>query len=90
MSVSSPIFSDRIVNVAVTGQLVRLELGMIQVPSGEGQSPQLVPASTVVMPLDGFVASMGMLDSVMKKMLADGVLRLQTPPPAAAEGAKPA
>lgn len=72
---SSHIFADRLVNIAVTGPLVRIELGAMQLPTAEGQKPQLLPTQTLVMPLDGFVASFGMMESVIKRMMADNVLK---------------
>lgn len=38
---SSHIFADRLVNIAVTGPLVRIELSTIQLPTAEGQKPRL-------------------------------------------------
>jgi hypothetical protein len=81
-----PLFADRIINIAVTGPLVRLELGVLQPPKAEGQQPQLVPAETLVMPLDGFAASLGMIDALAKKLIADGVLKQQ---PAATSNVQP-
>ena len=76
---NSHLFADRIRNIAVTGPLVRIELGSLELPKAEGQQPQLIPTETLVMPLDGFVASFGMLEAMMKKLLADGVLKQQAP-----------
>ncbi len=72
---SSPIFADRIVNLAVTGPLVRLELGTLQAPRNKHEKPQLVPSGTLVMPLDGFAASVGMMDAMLKQLVKDGVLK---------------
>jgi hypothetical protein len=72
---SSHLFADRLVNIAITGPLVRIELGAMQLPTAEGQRPQLLPTQTLVMPLDGFVASFGMMESVVKRLIADGVLK---------------
>jgi hypothetical protein len=77
MSISSCIFADHIVNIAVTGPLVRIELGTLQRPAAEGQKPQLVPTQTLVMPLEGFVNSFGMLESVVKKLVDSGVIAKQ-------------
>ena len=77
MSDAPQLFADRLVNIAVTGPLVRIELGAMQLPRAEGQKPQLVPTQTLVMPLDGFVASFGMMESVMKQLVKDGVIKLQ-------------
>lgn len=76
---NSHVFADRIRNIAVTGPLVRIELATLELPKAEGQQPQLVPAQTLVIPLEGFVASFGMLEAMMKKLLADGVLKQQAP-----------
>jgi hypothetical protein len=79
---TSPRFADRIVNLTVTGPLARLELGVMQPPLADGQKPQLVPTETLIMPLEGLVASMSMLDALMKKLVADGMLKphAATPP----------
>ncbi len=69
------LFADRLVNIAVTGPLVRIELGAMQLPTAEDQKPQLLTTQTVVMPLDGFVASFGMMESVINRLMADGVLK---------------
>lgn len=60
MSPSPHLFTDRIVNIAVTDPLVRLELGTRKLPAAEGQKPQLVPSQTLAMPLEGLVQSFGM------------------------------
>ena len=79
---SPHLFSDRIVNLSVTGPLVRIELGTLQLPTAEGQKPQLVASQTLVMPLEGFVQSFGMMEGIVKRLVADGVIKTQ---PAAGE-----
>lgn len=74
---SSHIFTDRLFNIAVTGSLVRIELGAMQLPTAKEQKPQLLPTQTLVMPLEGFVASFGMMESVIKQLVKDGVIKLQ-------------
>jgi hypothetical protein len=74
---TSTSFADRIINIAVTGAMVRIELGAMQLPATKEQKPQLVPTQTLVMPRDGFVASLGMMESVMKQLVKDGVINLQ-------------
>lgn len=71
-------FADRIVNVAVTGALVRIEFGVLNRPEGKDEALQLEPNQVLVMPLEGFVNSFGMLDALMKKLVEDGVLRPRT------------
>ena len=76
MTDSSPLFADRILNVAVTGPLVRIELGTAQVFEN-GKDPQFVATRQVVMPIEGFVNSFGLLDQVMKKLVETGVLKVR-------------
>jgi hypothetical protein len=76
---NSPLFADRVINIAVTGHLIRLELGSLQPPKAEGQQPQLGLSETLVMPLEGFVQSFGMMEAIVKRLLADGVLKQQMP-----------
>ena len=78
----SPIFADTLLNIAVTGPLIRLELGTLNaVPGAEGeQAWRATPSQQLVMPLDGFVRAFGMQEAVMKKLLAQGVV---VPQPAA-------
>lgn len=87
MTQSAHTFADRLVNIAVTGNLIRLELGTLQAPAAQGQPPQLLATQTLVMPLEGFLPSFGMMETLVKKLVADGVIKLQPPqdsPPGAA------
>jgi hypothetical protein len=72
-------FADRLLNISVTGNLVRLELGIFQLPAPEGQAPQLSGTQTVVIPLDGFVPAFGMMESVVRQLVKYGVLKAQPP-----------
>jgi|APLak6261680187_1056133.scaffolds.fasta_scaffold05444_2 hypothetical protein len=78
MSCSTTIFADRLTNIIVTGPLVRLELSVLHVPETSDNPPQLKPAQVLVMPLEGFVNSFGMLDALMKKLVEDGILTPRT------------
>jgi hypothetical protein len=80
MPSQAPLYADRIINLAVTGPLVRLELGAMRLPAGEGQKPEMQAVETLVMPLDGFLQSVGLIDAVVKKLVADGVIRPQAAP----------
>lgn len=72
---SPHLFADRILNISIAGALVRLDLGTLQLPLAEGGKPSLRPTQTLVIPLDGFLASFSMLDAAVKKLIADGVLK---------------
>lgn len=74
------LFADRIMSVAVTNTLVRLEFGVQKpVEQQEGAPMPLEPTSTVVMPLEGLLASMSMLEDLMRKLVKDGVIKASSP-----------
>lgn len=79
MTQSNHTFADRLINIAITGNLIRLELGTLQAPTAQGQQPQMVATQTLVMPLEGFLPSFGMMETIVKKLVADGVIKLQPP-----------
>jgi hypothetical protein len=79
MTPAQHLFADRLNNITVTGHLIRLELGTLHPPIAEGQKPQLVPTQTLVMPLEGFLPSFAMMESVMKRLIDSGVLKVQAP-----------
>jgi hypothetical protein len=75
-------FADTILNIAITGNLVRLDLGTVtpvQTQDGK-QELRATPTQQVVMPMDGFVRAFGMQEQVIKKLIADGVLKAQPAP----------
>jgi len=79
MSEKSVFFADRLLNIAVSGPLVRLQWGVMDFPQAEGEKPGLQASQTLVLPLDGLLASMGMLEGLVKQLVKDGVLKAQEP-----------
>lgn len=77
MTQAAHTFADRVTHIAVTGNLIRIELGTLQAPAAQGQQAQLTASQTLVMPLEGFLPSFGMMETVVKKLVADGVIKLQ-------------
>jgi hypothetical protein len=76
----TPIFSDTIVQVSLTGSLVRIELGTVAVVNKDGkQEARLVPTQQLVMPLEGFVRGFGVQQQAVNKLIADGVLKPHEP-----------
>ncbi len=82
-------FADTIINLSMTGQLIRLELGTAELGTAEPvtnpegkQEVRLNSTQTLVMPLEGFVRSFGMQEQLIKKLIADGVLKAQQQVPA--------
>ena len=72
---NSPLFSDRITNITVTGPLVRIELGSAKLPLPPGQQAEFESHDTLVMPLEGFLTSYSTMEAVMKKMIAEGIVK---------------
>jgi hypothetical protein len=74
-------FADTILNISVTGALVRIDLGTIaSLPGQDGkQELRATPTQQLVMPLDGFVRAFGLQEQLIKKLIADGVLKSQPP-----------
>jgi hypothetical protein len=72
-------FADTILNVSITGNLVRLDLGTVVPTKGKGGAQELraTPTFQLVMPLEGFVRSFGMQEQMIKKLVADGVLKAE-------------
>ncbi len=75
MANSSHFFADRIVNLTVTGSLVRIELGTVKGPIKKGEKRSFSPAETLVMPLAGFVTSFKMMKTLMDQLVKEGVVK---------------
>lgn len=74
-------FADGLINIGLTGQLIRFEFGTaLPVVNKEGkQEVRLTPTQQVVMPLEGFMRAFGAQEQVIKKLIADGVIKVQHP-----------
>lgn len=72
-------FSDTILNISITGNLVRIDLGTIaQIQTNDGkQELRATPNQQVVMPMEGFLRAFSMQEQIIKKLVADGVLKAQ-------------
>lgn len=74
------LFADSIFNVTVTGNLVRIELGVAELGAANAEGKQevkLVQSQQIVMPLDGFVRAVGMQEEVVRRLIKDGVVKVQ-------------
>jgi len=76
-------FADGILNIAITGPLIRIDFGTATpVTNAEGkQEVQLTPTQQLVMPLEGFIRSFGLQEQIVRKLIADGVIKVQAPTP---------
>ena len=80
MSCHPHLFADRIVNLTAAGPLIRIELAALVPLAEEGDKPGLQPTQTLEMPLDGFLTSFAIHKTVVRKMVANGLIN---PRPAA-------
>lgn len=74
-------FADALINIAITGPVIRLDFGTaipIQMQDGK-QQVQVNPTQQIVMPLEGFIRAFGVQENVIKKLIADGVIKIEQP-----------
>ncbi len=68
-------FADRLTNLQIAGNTVRLEFSILDmVPGNNLAEPKTSISHVLVMPLEGFVQAFNGQETVVKKLLADGVL----------------
>lgn len=82
-------YADTLLNIRVTGPMVRLEFGTVEPVQAEGKKQQLKATTTqqLVMPIEGFARAFGMQDNVVRKLIEQGVLKKREVQAAAAEKA---
>lgn len=86
------LFADSIFNVTVTGNVVRIELGVAELGAANADGKQevrLVQSQQIAMPLEGFVRAVGIQEQVVRRLINDGVIKMQ-PREAAAATTPPA
>jgi hypothetical protein len=71
-------FADAAINISMTGSLVRIDFGTV-VPAAsndaEKREVKVSQSHQLVMPLEGFLRLYGMQEQVVKKLIADGVIK---------------
>lgn len=68
------LFADRIVNIAVTGGVVRIDFASMEELPKQKEDGKYEVRQRIIMPLDGFAGSVQMMESVVRKLVEDGVL----------------
>jgi hypothetical protein len=69
-------FADRLTNLQIAGNTVRMEFSILDmVPGNNLNEPKTNISHVLVMPLEGFVQAFNGQEAVVKKLLADGVLK---------------
>ncbi|MRR49452.1 MAG: hypothetical protein EG825_00830 [Rhodocyclaceae bacterium] len=70
------IFADTFNGIAVTGNLVRIDLATLASSAGSQPptQPQFETHSRLIMPIDGFLRAYALAEDVMKKLIAAGIV----------------
>lgn len=70
-------YFDTLVNVSVTGPLIRLDFGLAQPGKTEDgkDAVRLTQMEQLVLPLDGFVRAFGLQQQVIQQLIQNGVLK---------------
>lgn len=80
-------YADRVLNVTVTGGVVRIDLASLAPHRDKDDKPQLEFRRRVVMPVDGFLQSFSMMAQVVQQLEKQGVIKRA--PDASGTGAQP-
>jgi hypothetical protein len=84
-------FADRLTNLQIVANTVRLEFSTLDIAPGNNlDAPKTTVSHVLVMPIEGFVQAFNGQDAVVKKLVADGVLKTNEPVPAPAPEVVPA
>lgn len=70
-------FADTILNINVTGMLVRIDFGTVVKsinPQGQEETRTTI-TQQLVMPMEGFAQSFTLLDRMVNQLVAQGVLK---------------
>jgi hypothetical protein len=79
--VMTEVFSDEIMSIVVTGNVIRIDFGALGRIGADNSHPALEFRERIVMPLDGFLRSLGHVDTVIRDLVASGQIK----PPASGE-----
>jgi hypothetical protein len=70
------LFTDRIVEIAVTGSVVRLDLGSFSTTEKDtNNQPKLEIRQRIIMPAEGFVQSFALMTRLMQDLEKRGLIR---------------
>lgn len=71
------IFVDVLGNLVVTGGVVRMEFMRVTGVEPETKKPKFELSHRVVLPLDGFLRSLALQEGLRKKLIEDGVIKVE-------------
>ena len=69
------IFADTFNGIAVTGNLIRIDLATLAPDTGgQGNQPRFESRQRLIMPIDGFLRAFALCEDVMKKLMVAGIV----------------
>jgi hypothetical protein len=68
-------FADMVGNIAITGNLVRIDYMRLAGADSEKKQLKFEPSYRLVMPVEGFLRSLDMMEKIKQKLIDDGVLK---------------
>ena len=83
------LYADRIREVSITGSVIRIDLASLAHEKGAEGKPELVLRQRVVMSVEGFAQSFGLLVQVMQQLEKQGVVKGASAAGAFAESGQP-
>jgi hypothetical protein len=70
------LFADRLTNLQIAGNTVRLEFSVLEVVPGQTMdNARMTPGHVLVMPIEGFVQAFNGQEAVVKQLIDQGVLK---------------
>lgn len=73
------VFIDGITSMRLMAGVVRIDFGELSRPPMEGEAPEFSGKLRLFMPLDGFLRSLGSMQSMVEKLKSEGVLKAKDP-----------
>lgn len=69
-------FADTILNISVTGPLVRIDFGTLVPDPADPEKKKLIatPTQQVVMPIEGFARAFATQQRIIKRLVDSGIL----------------
>jgi hypothetical protein len=73
MNIMDEVFADKLMNIHVTGNLVRLDFASMQ-PHMKGSEALFKKACCIIIPLEAFLNGVGLQEAAVEKLVSLGVV----------------
>lgn len=77
------IYADQVTNISIQGGIVRFELAVVdELPKAQNDPIRMRVSHHLVLPLDAFVKAFEIEQTIMNKLVQDGILKRSDKPAA--------